>query len=102
MEAIWLGWMFMFICPGADCAPRPGSDHILPPGSGGDVAPADGAGTVPGAPPGRAGLNVHPPPGAVCTSGDAGVSPPGGACGACAPGACAGAVGLRSRPAVLC
>src|ERR1700726_4778491 len=52
--------------PGFACAPRPGSDHILPPGSVGFAAPALGAGVAPGAPPGRDGLKLQAPSGAVC------------------------------------
>ena len=54
----------------------------------------------PGAPPGRAGLNVHVPSAPACTSGDAGVSPPGAGWGACEPGDCGCGLGLRSSPAV--
>src|SRR5580704_11563390 len=98
MLAIWPWLRFVLIVPGVERAPRPGSDHILPPGSAGFAAPADGAGVAPGAPPGRAGLNVHAPSGADCTSGDAGVSPPGGGVGCGCPGACAVAAGFFSVP----
>ncbi len=96
----------MFIWPGDELCPSPGSDHILPPGKRGPEDPAVGCGVDPCGPPGRAGLKLQLPSAALSTSGEGGVAPPGAGCG-CAWGACgdwavASLVGARCPPCAGC